>query len=215
MQELKNKLSKLTFKGGYEIKKGQILDKINNLLKAKLQTIRIKKPQIEKEIEVLKSVSSDKRNVSLYGNNLDWGKPMLSPQSGEGSQTIKLYKNMLYYATCYELQQKLLNANEYKERIIYGNQLEKLGLVSLLKYIYSIGAEALGMENRNKIKRMFIAQLIFNLWNSGIYQINVKNFIHELNKRAERKALSDQEYLYTYQIANEYSLTTKIIQPKF
>jgi len=215
LQELKNKLSKLGLKGGYEISKGQILQKLNNLLNAKLETIRINKPQIEKEIEALKSVSNDKRNVSLSGNNLIWGKPLLSPQSGEESQTIKIYKNMLYYATCNELQQKLLNAKEYKERIIYGNQLEKLGLVSLLKFIYSIGDEALGTENRKKIQSMFRAQLMLNLWNSGIDQINVKNFIQELNKRAERKIISEQEYLYTYQIANEYSLTTKIIQPKF
>ena len=215
LQELKNKLSKLPLKGGYEISKGHILEKINNLLKDKLELILNKTPEIEKEIEDLKSVSNDKRNVSLSGNNLDWGKPVSLSHSVEESQTINLYKNMLYYATCNELQNKLLNAKEYKERIIYGNQLEKLGLISLLKYIYSIGDEALGAENRKKIQSMFRAQLMFNLWNSGLDQTSVKNFIKELNNRIERKYISEQEYAFTYQIANEYSLTTKIIQPKF
>ena len=215
LQELKNKLSKLSLKGGYEISKGHILEKINNLLKDKLELILNKTPEIEKEIEDLKSVSNDKRNVSLSGNNLDWGKPVSLSHSVEESQTINLYKNMLYYATCNELQNKLLNAKEYKERIIYGNQLEKLGLISLLKYIYSIGDEALGAENRKKIQSMFRAQLMFNLWNSGLDQTSVKNFIKELNNRIERKNISEQEYAFTYQIANEYSLTTKIIQPKF
>ena len=215
LQDLRNKLSKMELKGGYEISRGQILAKINHLLKENLEIILIKRPEVEKEIEVLKSVSNDKRNVSLSGNNLNWGKPIVSAKTGEESQIIKLYKNMLYYATCNELQEKLLNAKEYKERIIYGNQLEKLGLISLLKYIYFIGDEALGSENRKKIKSMFRAQLMFDLWNNSIDQVSVKNFIQELNKRGERKSISELEYLYSYQIANEYSLTTKIIQPKF
>ena len=128
---------------------------------------------------------------------------------------IKLYKDMFYYATCNELQEKILNAKEYKERIIIGNQLEKIGLGSLLKYIYNIGNEALGIKKRKKIQSMFRAQLMFNIWNNGIDQIKVKNFIKELNNRANRKKILDQDYFYTYQIANEYSLNTKIIQPKF
>ena len=133
----------------------------------------------------------------------------------EEFQTIKLYKNMLYYATCNELQEKILKAKVYKERIIIGNQLEKLGLVSLLKYIYNLGDEALGEEKRKEIKSMFRAQLMFELWNNHIDQLSVKNFIQDLNNRAERKIITDQEYSFTFQIANQYSLTTKIIQPKF
>ena len=78
LQDLKTKLSKIALKGGYDISKGQILQKINNLAKENLEVIKNKVPEIEKEIEDLKTVSSDKRNVSLSGNNLDWGKPQIS-----------------------------------------------------------------------------------------------------------------------------------------
>lgn len=97
----------------------------------------------------------------------------------------------------------------------YGTQIENLGLRSLLKYIYSLGNEALSTENRKTIKSMFRAQLILKLWNDGIDQITFKNFISDLNNKSQRNSISDEEYGFTYQIASEYSLTTKIIEPNF
>jgi hypothetical protein len=122
---------------------------------------------------------------------------------------------MLYYSTCNELEQKILHAKDNKERMRYGTQIEKLGLKSLLKYINSLGNEALGVENRKTIKSMFRVQLMLKLWNDSIDQVTVKNFISNLNDRALRNQITDEEYGFTYKIATDYSLTTKIIQPKF
>jgi hypothetical protein len=113
------------------------------------------------------------------------------------------------------LEQKILNPNDNKERMRYGIQIEKLGLRSLLKYINSFGNAALGTNNRKTIKSMFGVQLMLKLWNDSIDQLHVKNFLQDLNGRAQRFQITDGEYGFTYQIASEYSLTTKIIQPNF
>ena len=211
---LKEEVLELDLKGGLEVFKGDIIEKINKLLNDKLEVILKETTLIEKEIKDLKAISKEKI-VSLKKNDIDWGKPKLKARSNEESKTIKLYKNMLYYATCSELEQKILNANDNKERMRYGTQLERLGLRSLLKYINSLGNEALGTENRKTIKSMFRAQLMLKLWNDGIDQVSIKNFISDLNSKSQRNLITDEEYGFTYQIASEYSLTTKIIQPNF
>ena len=122
---------------------------------------------------------------------------------------------MLFYATCNELEQKILHAKDNRERIRYGTQIEKLGLKALLKYINSLGDEALGTENRKAIKSMFRVELMLRLWNDSIDQVAIKNFIMDLNEKISRNIISEEEYQFTYQISNDYSLNTKIIQPKF
>ena len=97
----------------------------------------------------------------------------------------------------------------------YGAKMQELGLKALLKYINSLGNEALGSENRKIIKSMFRVSLMLKLWNDSLDQITVKNFIQNLDRRKDRNKISNEEYEYTYQIASNYSLTTKIIQPKF
>jgi hypothetical protein len=97
----------------------------------------------------------------------------------------------------------------------YGTQIEQLGLRSLLKYINSLGNEALLPENRKAIKGMIRAQLMLKLWNDKIDQQTVYNFIQDLNNKSKRNRITNEEYEFTYQIASEYSLTTKIIQPNF
>ncbi len=62
---------------------------------------------------------------------------------------------------------------------------------------------------------MFRAQLILKLWNDGIAQITFKIFISDLNNKSQRNSISDEEYGFTYLIASETSLTTKIIEPNF
>ena len=213
--KLKNEVSSLNLKGGgLEVYKGVIIEKINKLLKEKLDIILKDTVLIEKEIKDLKIYSKEK-NSSSKKNDLDWLKPKIKIKIEEDSKTIKLYKDMFYYATCNELEQKILNAKENKERMRYGTQIENLGLRPLLKYIYSLGNEALGTENRKTIKSMFRAQLILKLWNDGIDQLTFKNFISDLNSKSQRILISDEEYGFTYQIASDYSLTTKIIEPKF
>ena len=214
LNKLKKEVLDLDLKGGLEVFKGDIIEKINKLLNDKLEVILKETVLIEKEIKDLKAISKEKI-VSLKKNDIDWGKPKLKARSNEDSKTIKLYKNMLYYATCSELEQKILNANDNKERMRYGTQIERLGLRSLLKYINSLGNEALGTENRKTIKSMFRAQLMLKLWNDEIDQVTIKNFILDLNNKSQRNLITDEEYGFTYQIASEYSLTTKIIQPNF
>ena len=213
--KLKNEVSNLNLKGGgLDVFRGVIIEKINRLLKEKLEIILKETILIEKEIKDLKIFSKEKF-ISLEKNDLDWLKPKLKIKTEEDSKTIKLYKNILYYSTCNELEQKILFAKENKERMRYGTQIENLGLRSLLKYIYSLGNEALSTENRKTIKSMFRAQLILKLWNDEIDQFTFKNFISDLNNKSQRNSISDEEYGFTYQIASEYSLTTKIIEPNF
>ena len=122
---------------------------------------------------------------------------------------------MLFYATCNELEQKIINSKDNKEKFKFGAQIEKLGLNSLLKYINSLENEALTEENRKIIKSMFRVPLIHGLIKDSIDQVSIINFLENLNDRKARTELSDEEYAFTYQICSEYSLTTKIIQPTF
>ena len=214
LRKMKDDLKNLGLKGGLEVFKSDLIEKINNLLNENLDNIIKKSPIIQQEINDLKAISKEK-SISLSGNDLGWGKPLLKTKLGEDSPTIKLYKNMLFYATCNELEQKILHAKDNKERIRYGTQIEKLGLKALLKYINSLGDEALGTENRKTIKSMFRVELMLRLWNDSIDQVAIKNFIMDLNEKISRNIISEEEYGFTYQIANDYSLNTKIIQPKF
>ena len=60
--------------------------------------------------------------------------------------------------------------------MIYGAQMEKFGLKSLLKFINSLGNEALGKLNQKIIENIFRVPLILKIWNDSIDQVNVKNF---------------------------------------
>ena len=131
------------------------------------------------------------------------------------NKTVKLYRNMLFYSICNELENKIMNSKDNKDRYRYGKEIGKLGLESVLKFINSFGNEALGSENRKTIKSMIRAQLMLKLWNDEIDQLNVKHFINDLNDKISRISISEEEYGFTYQIASKYSLTIKIIQPKF
>ena len=82
-----------------------------------------------------------------------------------------------------ELKEKILTSKDNKERMIYGAQKEKLGLKSLLKFIYSLGNEALKKLNQKIIENMFRVPLMLKIWNDSIVQINVKNFLTNLKKR--------------------------------
>ena len=62
---------------------------------------------------------------------------------------------------------------------------------------------------------MIRAQLMLKLYNDEIYHLNIKDFIKDLNDKTSRISTTEEEYGFTYQIASKYSLTTKIIQPKF
>ena len=212
LNQIKNSLSNLPVKKELEVFKGDIINKINKLLLENLDVILNKIPIIEKEIEDLKLISKEK-NITLVGNDLDWGYPISIKHYN--SSLIKLYNNMLYYSICNELEEKILNSKDNKERMRYGAKMQELGLKALLKYINSLGNEALGSENRKIIKSMFRVSLMLKLWNDSLDQITVKNFIQNLDRRKDRNKISNEEYEYTYQIASNYSLTTKIIQPKF
>ena len=214
LKQIRNSLSKLTIKKELEIFKGNIINKINKLLTENEDVILKKTPIIEQEIKDLQIISKEKI-ITLGGNDLIWGNPISSFKLNNDSFIIKLYKNMLYYATCNEIVQKIINSKDNKDRMRYGAQMEKLGLKALLKYINSFENEALSSENRRIIKSMFRAPLMLKLWNDEIDQVSVKNFIQNLNERKKRCKISNDEYEYTYKIASNYSLTTKIIQPKF
>ena len=216
LSKMRSSVSNLKLQGGLEIFRSDIIKKINNLLKRKeKEDILLKETiLIEKEIKDLISISKEKI-ISLKKNDLDWGNPKFKTKPTDVIKTIRLYKDMLYYATCNELEQKILNSKDNKERMRYGTQIEQLGLRSLLKYINSLGNEALVPENRKTIKGMFRAQLMLKLWNDNIDQQTVYYFIQDLNSKSKRNQITDEEYEFTYQIASEYSLTTKIIQPNF
>ena len=93
--------------------------------------------------------------------------------------------------------------------------MEKFRLKSLLKFINSLGNEALGKLNRKISERMFRFPLMLKIWNDSIDQINVKNFLTNLNNKKLRTQITVEEYGFTYQIASDYSLITKIILPNF
>ena len=102
----RNGVSDLILQGGLEIFKLDIIKKINNLLKMKeKEDILLKETiLIEKEIKDLISISKEKI-ISLKKNDLDWGKPKFKTKPTDVIKNIRLYKDMLYYATCYELEQ--------------------------------------------------------------------------------------------------------------
>ena len=52
-----------------------------------------------------------------------------------------------------------------------------MGLKALLKYINSLGDEALGTENKKTIKSMFRIELMLRLWNDSIDQVFIKNIL--------------------------------------
>ena len=43
----------------------------------------------------------------------------------------------------------------------------------------------------------------------------IKSFIIDLNEKSSRNIISEKEYGFTYQISNDYSLNSKIIQQEF
>ena len=66
--------------------------------------------------------------------------------------------------------------------MIYGVQMEKFGLKYLLKFINSLGNEALGKLNRKIIESIFRVPLMLKIWNDSIDQINIKNFLTNLKQ---------------------------------
>ena len=62
---------------------------------------------------------------------------------------------------------------------------------------------------------MFRVPLMFKIWNDSINQMNIKNFLTNLNKKKIRTQITDEEYGFIYQITSDYSLTIKIILPNF
>ena len=62
---------------------------------------------------------------------------------------------------------------------------------------------------------MFRFPLMLKIWNDSINQINFKNFLTNLSNEKLRTQITVEEYGFTYQIASDYSLITKIILPNF
>ena len=135
LKQIRSYISNLSVEKELEVFKEIIINKINKLLTEKnLDVILNKTPIIEQEIKDLQIISKEKI-ISLGGNDLIWGNPISSFKLNNDSFIIKLYKNMLYYATCNEIVQKIINSKDNKDRMRYGAQMEKLGLKALLKYI--------------------------------------------------------------------------------
>ena len=62
---------------------------------------------------------------------------------------------------------------------------------------------------------MFRVPLMLKILNDSINQINFKNFLTNLSNEKLRTQITVEEYGFTYQIASDYSLITKIILPNF
>ena len=137
---LKSKIRNLKLSGGLEVFRIGIIEKIDNLLKDKLEVIKKKTNEIQQETEDL--ISTSKEEVaSISGNDLYWGNPNLKFKISDKPKIIKLYKNMLFYSICTEIGKKIMDSKDNKERYRYGNEIGKLGLESLLKFINSFGNE--------------------------------------------------------------------------
>ena len=95
LRKMKDDLKNLGLKGGLEVFKSDLIEKINNLLNENLDNIIKKSPIIQQEINDLKTISKEK-SISLSGNDLGWGKPLLKTKFGEDSPTIKLYNNQVF-----------------------------------------------------------------------------------------------------------------------
>jgi len=158
---------------------------------------------------------TDENQLVIFGNDIDWGKPLLKLKQEEYTPKIKLYINMLFYAKFNDLEEKLLYEKDSKEKIKYEIEMGKLGVNSILKYINFLGNEAIIPENRKIIKRMIRAEIMLKLWNDSIDIVDIKNFMLNLNEKSSRNIITEKEYIFTYQISNDYSLNTKIIQPEF
>ena len=99
LKQIRSSLSNLSVEKELEVFKEIIINKINKLLTENLDVILNKTPIIEQEIKDLQIISKEKI-ISLGGNDLIWGNPISSFKLNNDSFIIKLYKNMLYYATC-------------------------------------------------------------------------------------------------------------------
>lgn len=169
-----------------------------------------------REIEVNELIEvSKEKELPLLGNDINWRNQIINKGHSFESLTVKLFNSMLYYAECDELVQKYLDIKDNKERMRYGIRLEKLGLKSLLKYINSSKNKILYAENKKIIKSKYRVELMLKIWNDSIDQLSLVNFIKNLNDKALRNKIINEEYIYTYRISSKYSLNTKIIQPKF
>ena len=45
---------------------------------------------------------------------------------------------------------------------------------------------------------MFRVPLMLKIWNDSINQMNIKNFLTNLNKKKIRTQITDEEYRFTY-----------------
>ena len=82
--------------------------------------------------------------------------------------------------------------------MIYRAQMEKFGLKSLLKFINSLGNKALGKLNQKIIESIFRVPLMLKIWNDSIDQVNIKNFLTNLNNKKIRTQITEEEYGFTY-----------------
>ena len=202
LKKLKNKLINLNVKGGLEIYKDDYIESINKLLRNNLDEILANKKAREIEVNELIEVSKEKE-LPLLGNDINWGNQIINKGHSFESLTVKLLSSMLYYAEYDELVQKYLDIKDNKERMRYGIRLEKLGLKSLLKYINSSKNKILYAENKKIIKSMYRVELMLKIWNDSIDQLSLVNFIKNLNDKALRNKITNEEYIYTYQISSK------------
>ena len=224
LRNLKDKVDDLKIKNNksLEIYKGKIGKKIHALIEElkdlEDEEIEKKKKKIEREYEDLKGILNEKIN-SLYGNDINWqGESLINNDEDnideEDSKESELYWIMLDYVTSRELVKKRLNATDNREKMKYGTEIEKLELISVLNFISSIESEdsALGEEDNKIIESLLRAQLMLKLCEICYL---VKDFFKVLKDRSKRNEISEKEYVFSYKICHNYSLTTQIIQPKF
>ena len=128
----------------------------------------------------------------MYGNDINWQGESVINIDEEDSKESELYRIMLDYVTSRELVKKRLNVTDNREKMIYGTEIEKLELISILNFISSIERDdsALGEEDNKIIENLLRAQLMLKL--GGICYL-VKDFFKVLKNRSKRNEISEKE----------------------
>lgn len=127
-----------------------------------------------------------------------------------------LYDHMLWYSYASDLEEKILLANSIKDKMPYFGEMKKLdnNLSSIVSYINSFHSNIISEENKEIIKSITRAQLISRICRVGISQLEIKNFLKDLNKRKTHEILNEEEYIYTYTISRGYlKIIGRIFKP--
>ena len=219
IMEIKNKILNLNLshRDYLEFWKNDIIYRIQKTIDDEFNFDELKNLKDQYNIEYTNLLQEKESKENIYrGNDMPWG---IIPNLKRFNQTklTLLYEHMIWYSYASDLEEKILLADTIKEKMPFFGEMKKLdnNLHSIVSYINSFHSNIIAEENQEIIKSMTRAQLMLRICRDGISQLELKNFLKDLNKRKTHEMISEEEYIYTYKISRDYFLNLRLIQPKF